>query len=157
MTLQGVLAFVHVVGVVLWLGGGFAAMVAAIAARRESPAARAGVFRALGLVHAWLVGPGALLTVASGLALVMVFVSADQGERLGLPAISVMMGAGLVAGLLALFVGLPTSQKLAALAVADDEGRFPPAFERLRTRLAIVSSVAGMLALVALYFGVVGA
>jgi hypothetical protein len=67
------------------------------------------------------------------------------------------MGTGLVAGLLALFVGLPTAQKVAALAVVDEQGNFPPAFERLRSRLAVVSSVTGVLALVALYFGVVGA
>ena len=157
MTLRGLLAVLHVVGAVLWLGGGVAAMVAARTAQRESPAARAAVFRALGRVHAWVIGPGALLTVASGLLLVMVYMSADLGERLSLPSTSLMMGLGLVAGVLALLVGVPTAQKMAALAVADEQGNFPPAFERLRVRLAIVSSVAGVLALVALYFGVVGA
>lgn len=156
MTLRGLLAFLHVVGVALWVGGGVAAMVAGLAARREEPTARAGVFRVLARIHVWVIAPGALLVVGTGLALVGVFVQQGLGARLGDPSLSVMMGAGLLGGLLVLFIGLPAAQKMAGLAVADEEGRLPPAVHRFRARLAAVSSVAGVLALIALYFGVVG-
>lgn len=156
MTLRGLLTVLHVLGMTLWIGGSLAAMTAAIAARREPVPVRAGVFRVLGRVHVWVVAPGALLTVASGLLLVVVFMRRGMGALLGEASLSIMMGAGLLAGLLVLFIGLPTAQKVAALAVPDEAGNLPPAFHRFRARLTVVSSVAGVLALLSLYFGVVG-
>lgn len=156
MTLRGLLTVMHVIGMTLWIGGALAAMVAAITAKREPVTIRAGVFRVLGRVHVWVVAPGALLTVASGLLLVVVFMRRGMGAMLGAAPLSIMMGAGLVAGLLVLFIGLPAAQKAAALAVPDEAGNLPPAFHRFRSRLTVVSSVAGVLALIALWFGVVG-
>jgi hypothetical protein len=49
-----------------------------------------------------------------------------------------------------LLVGLPAAIKLGGLAVVNDQGEVPPAFEMFRRRQAIVSSIAGVLALIAL-------
>lgn len=155
--MRPLLAFLHVFGSALWIGGALAAMVVSIAARREQAGVRAGVFRMLARVHTWVIAPGALVSVATGLALVMVFMSRGLGDRLGVPSISAMMGAGLLGGLLVLFFGLPAAHKLGAAAVPDEQGNLPPVVDRLRRRLAVVSSIAGVLALVALWFGVVGA
>lgn len=155
--MRSLLAVLHVFGSALWIGGAFAAMIVSIAARREQASVQAGIFRILARVYAWVIAPGALVAVGTGLALVMMFMTRGLEERLGAPAMSVMMGAGLLGGLLVLFFGLPTAQKIAAAAVPDEQGGLPPIVDRLRRRLAIVSSIAGVLALVALWFGVVGA
>ncbi len=148
------LRFLHVVGIVLWLGGAVAAMALSMFSRSETAPVRAGVFRLLGRLHALVVAPGVLLTIASGLAIMMMLATAGHGTRLGQPEISAMMALGLVAGLVALFGAFPASQKAAVLADVSESGEPPEAFHRFRRRVAISSSIAGVLAVAALYFGV---
>lgn len=146
------LRFVHMLGVVLWIGGGIAAMIAAMGARKEDPLVRAGAFRLIGRIHAVVIAPGALLTVIAGIVLVTML----PGMGASIPGVAAMEGIGLIAALVALFAGLPTSQKLTGLAMSGDaQGNLPPAFEKMRKRLAWIQSIGGTLALIALYFGVV--
>lgn len=127
-----------------------AAMALAILSRGEAPPVRAGVYRLLGRVQATLIAPGALLTVLSGLWLTMSLVRSGMGAALGRPGLATMQGAGLVAALLVLLISLPTAGQLARAAVPDESGQLPPAFERLRKRQALISSIAGALAILAL-------
>jgi hypothetical protein len=52
--------------------------------------------------------------------------------------------------LLTLFISVPTASKLGRL---DPSGKAGPYFDELRTRQKLVSTIAGTLALVALYAG----
>ncbi len=142
--------FVHLLGFTMWLGGGFAAMIAGIASKREDRAGLGAVVRSQAAMHKMVIAPGALLTVLSGLILTF-SVSARMGELTGfsLPLV-VMQGAGLVGALVALMVALPTSAKLARL---DPSGPGAAYFDELRQRQKLVSSIAGALALVALVAG----
>lgn len=147
--------FVHYLGFTLWLGGGLGAMVLAIASRGESPFVRAAVHRLLAAVHSMVIGLGALLTVASGLILTMDLMSGGNSDLVAAPRIWIMQGAGLIGGLLVLFVGLPAALKLGGISIADAAGELPPAFQRYRKRNAVANAVGGTLALIALFSAVV--
>ena len=58
--------FLHLLGVALWMGGGFSAMALAIAAKQEPRPALATVTRLQWAIARLLIFPGALLTVVSG-------------------------------------------------------------------------------------------
>ena len=142
--------FLHLLGFTMWLGGGLAAMVAGIAAKREDRAGLGAVARAQAAVYKTIIGPGALLVVLSGLILTF-SVSARMGELVGFNVwLVVMQGAGLVGALIVLLIGLPTAAKLARV---DPEGQGAAFFDELRQRQRIVGSVAGTLALLALVAG----
>jgi hypothetical protein len=142
--------FVHLLGFTLWIGGGLAAMVAGIAAKREDRAGIGAVVRSQVAVQKALIAPGALLVVLSGLILTF-SVSGRTGELTGfnLPLV-VMQGAGLVGALLTLMVGLPTAARLGRL---DPTGQGAAYFDELRQRQKVVSAIAGTLALAALVAG----
>lgn len=142
--------FLHLLGFTMWLGGGLAAMVAGIAAKREDRAGLGAVARAQAAVYKTIIGPGALLVVLSGLILTF-SASARMGELVGFNVwLVVMQGAGLVGALIVLLIGLPTAAKLARV---DPEGQGAAFFDELRQRQRIVGSVAGTLALLALVAG----
>ncbi|NIM52161.1 MAG: DUF2269 family protein [Gemmatimonadales bacterium] len=143
--------FIHLLGSALWIGGGIAAMVIAIGVRGEVAEVRAGVFRLLARVHTMVIGLGALLAVASGVLLTMSLTTSDTGESMQEPRMWVMQVSGLLGGLTVLFVGLPTAVRMGGLAVTSESGELPPAFETYRKRQAVVSSVAGVLAIIALF------
>ncbi len=144
--------FLHLLGFTLWIGGGWASMFAGIGARREERGALGPVVRAQAAVHRMVIGPGALLTVLSGLILTFsVGGRGGDGELVGFsPWLVVMQGAGLVGALLTLFISLPTAAKLARL---DPTGEGAAYFDELRQRQRVVASIAGTLGLVALVAG----
>ena len=142
--------FLHLLGFTMWLGGGFAVMVAGIAAKREDRAGLGAVARAQAAIYKAIIGPGALLVVFSGLILTFT-ASARMGELAGFNVwLVIMQGAGLVGALIVLLIGLPTAAKLARL---DPVGPGAAFFDELRQRQRIVGSVSGTLALVALVAG----
>jgi len=147
---MGFARFLHMLGQCLWIGGGIAAMTLAISARAEHPNLRAAVYRLLGQVHAVVIAPGAVLTVLTGIWLTMGLARVGRTDELGQAGLATMQGAGLIAGILVLFVALPTANRLARVSVPDEKGQFSPAFERFRKRQMMVSSVAGVLAVLAL-------
>jgi hypothetical protein len=139
----------HLLGFTMWLGGGLASMVAGIATRREGRAELSGVIRAQTAVQKILIAPGALLTVLSGLILTFE-VSARPGF-VGFNAwLMVMQGAGILAALITLLVGLPTASRLGRL---DPTGPHAGYVDELRQRQRIVASVSGTLGLLALVAG----
>ncbi|MGH7629592.1 MAG: DUF2269 family protein [Gemmatimonadales bacterium] len=141
--------FLHLLGFTMWLGGGLSTMFAGIAAKGEARQALGVVVRTQAAVQRVLVGPGALLTVLSGLMLTL-SVSDRFPETGGVGLwLMVMQVAGLVAGLLTLFITIPTSARLARL----DPETHAAAFDELRKRIRLVASISGSLGLIALLAG----
>ena len=142
--------FLHLLGFTLWLGGGFASMVAGIAAKREDRQGLGAVVRAQGALQRMIIAPGALITVLSGLLLTF-SVTGRTGDLVGFSFwLVVMQGAGVVGALVTLLVGLPTASRLARLDPAGANAAF---FDELRQRQRVVASIAGALALIALVAG----
>ena len=139
--------FLHLLGFVLWMGGGIASMFAGIAAKSEDRAGLGAVARAQSAVQRIVIGPGALLTVLSGLMLTF----ALGGMAGGSVWLMVMQGAGLVGALLTLFVAVPTASRLARLDPTGPEAAY---CDELRDRQKVVGMVWGVLALLALVAGV---
>jgi hypothetical protein len=142
--------FLHILGFTLWIGGALAAMVAGLASRREDRAGLGAVVRTQAAVQKVVVAPGALLSVLSGLMLTFSVTSLRGGEAGFNFWLVLMQGAGLVAALVVLMVGLPTAAKLPRL---DPDGPGAAYFDELRQRQRVVGSVAGLLALAALVGG----
>jgi hypothetical protein len=142
--------FLHLLGFTMWLGGSLAAMVAAVAARREERAGLGAVVRAQTSIQKVIVAPGALLTVLSGLILTF-SVAGRNGELVGFSIwLVIMQGAGIIAALLTLLITLPTASKLARL---DPAGPHAAYFDELRQRHRVVASISGLLGLLALLAG----
>ena len=145
--MRSLLLFAHLLGFVLWMGGGFAGMSVGIAMRsahRNELALLAGLQARL---HRGLVLPGCLLTVLSGLLLTLrLYGGAVSAAGFPIP-LMVMQGTGLVAAGIVLGVSLPTLSRLARL---DPTGEQAPLFAALQKRGALAGSLAGMLALAAL-------
>ncbi|MFQ5705102.1 MAG: hypothetical protein ACE5HT_13920 [Gemmatimonadales bacterium] len=153
---MNVIRFIHFLGMSLWIGGGMAAMIMAVTSRGESVEIRAGVFRLLARVQSSAIGLGALLTLGSGILLTMRLMGTQGADAvMAAPRIWVMQSAGLIAGLLILLVSVPTAIKMRMLATPTQNGELLPEFERYRKRQAVVSSVAGVLALIALFAGAI--
>jgi len=138
--------FIHVLGVVLWLGAGMASMVTRVAGRREAPESVGVITRIQAAITTRLIGPGAFLVVISGVVLT---VWRYPGTAMATASrwLFVMQGAGFVGALLVLLIQVPTAVKLARTPALGDTA---PLFLQLRKRQAIISSIAGALALVAL-------
>lgn len=146
--------FLHVIGIALWLGAGAVALLFASAARQDTPMRLPRVLL-LGRIYSLLVAPGAMLATASGIALTMMAASGGDGGRLGEPALAAMQTLGLLAGILEIVVGFPTSQRLAGAGVAAMDGAAWSG-ERLRSRLVIVLSITLTLVVVSTYLGLLG-
>ncbi len=145
--------FLHLLGFVMWLGGGLAGMVIGIRGRREDRAHAAAIARLQAALHKVLISPGAVLTVLSGLVLTFkVYPGADNAlAEVGANHwLILMQAAGLIAALLTLLIGLPTVSRLARIEPTGDTAAL---FDELRQRNALVSSISGTLGLVALIAG----
>ena len=139
----------HLLGFTMWIGGALAVMVAGIAARREDRTALGAIVRSQSLIYRVIVGPGALMTVLAGILLTF----RNSGTRFAGADLwlIIMQAAGVFAGLLTLFISLPTASKLGRL---DPSGKAGPYFDELRSRQKLVSTVSGVLALLALVAGI---
>jgi hypothetical protein len=140
------LRFLHYLGFALWMGGGWTTMALLIRSRKDTPATRAGLFRIIPAASGVMAG-GAALTVLSGVGLAVHLSRLGLGARLSEPGVIVMQSCGVFAAVMTLALGAPTARKLSRLAATEP---LPPEFERLRKRQAAVSSVAGVLGLLAL-------
>jgi hypothetical protein len=138
--------FLHLLGFVMWLGGGLASMFAGIAAKSESRSGLGAVVRAQSAIQRTIIAPGALLTALSGLMLTF----ALAGMASANVWLMVMQGAGLVAALLTLFVALPTATRLSRV---DPSGEQAAYFDELRKRQKVVGMIWGALGLLALVGG----
>ena len=125
------------------------ALIASSAAAEPGPV-KAGAYRIVARLHAAVIGLGALLVLGTGVVLTMALDSSGLGDLMREPKLWVMILAGIAAGVVVLFMGLPTATRLGALSVASEKGDLPPAFEVYRKRLATVSTTSVLLAIAAL-------
>lgn len=137
--------FLHFLGFTMWLGGALASMVGAVAAKREDRSGLGAIVRSQGAIHRALIGPGALLTVFSGL--ILTFSIKGIGAN---PWLMLMQGTGLVGALLVLLIAVPTAAKLSRL---DPAGQTAGYFDELRQRQRVIGSIAGVLGLISLIAG----
>lgn len=150
-----VVRFLHFLGTALWIGGALVAIMLAIKAQGESADVRTSVARMLTQVHTLVIGMGALLTVGTGVAWIMMLVQGGDSGATPTPGVWIMQAAGLMGGALVLLVAIPAAVKMGGLAVLTDDGRTLPAFDYYHRRLIRVSSVALALAAISLFTGVV--
>jgi hypothetical protein len=139
---------VHVLGVILWLGGGLAAMVLGVTAKQFDPGQRLAAYRLTSAIQRILLGPGAAAVVLSGVALASPFMK--EGTVPGW--LMLMMTSGILGALIAIGITVPTAARLGRLQV-DPRGELPMSFPGLRKRLIIAGSVSGGLGLLALVAG----
>jgi hypothetical protein len=151
--MQGFWVLVHVLGFTLWIGGGLATMVAGVAAKNFAPGDRLKAYKLIGVIQRLLVGPGAAAVVFSGVIMILTGPYMHSGEP---PAawLNIMMGAGIVGGLVALIVSVPTASRLSHLELQG--GALPPTFAALRKRQVLAATIAGSLALLALFAATLG-
>ena len=142
--------FTHVLGFTMWIGGELAGMMVAYGARDEPAQVRAGAFRLISRLYTVVIGFGALVVLGTGVLLTMSLDSGGLGDLMREPRLWVMILAGIAAGLLVLFVGLPTASRMGALAVASKQGELPSGFEVYRKRQSVISKLSVGLAVTAL-------
>jgi hypothetical protein len=144
--------FAHLLGFVLWLGGGLAAMMLGLYLR-QAPRDQLGQgVRHLAVLYQRLVLPGSVLTTASGLVLTMIIFGGPGAMGTVSHALMTMQGAGLLGALLTLLVLVPNAGRLTRL----DPVSQAPQFDALRRRQATLGMVSGLLAMVALIAGALG-
>ena len=145
--MTAVWAFLHEVGFLLWIGGSLAAIVVLGGLSRLDPPGLDGVTRVLVALHRWLLGPGVLITTASGLFLAFGMYRIEGVAEGGLSAsgtwVLVMIVSGLLAAVVAIMAVLPDASHLARLDPAVDEGRVQRALlQRLRRRTWLMTALA---------------
>jgi hypothetical protein len=145
--------FVHFLGLTLWIGGAISAFVVVRSIQAQSVSYRIVTWSVLARIHSMVIAPGAILTVFSGLLLTVRMTNAVAVPMS--TGLVVMQVAGVLAAMVALFVGLPTANQLVPFSRMGDQDVIPPEAARLVRRQAVASSLSGMLALTALFFGVV--
>jgi hypothetical protein len=126
--MRGLWLFLHISGIVMWLGAGMASMIAR-----------------------GLILPGSFAAWFSGFALAGPMMA--NGGMAGLPQwVHIMMGAGTLGAVLVWFVSVPTASKLGRLEL-DARGELPESFPRLRKRQVIGASIAGGMGILAVIAG----
>lgn len=142
----------HLIGFTAWMGGLLAVLAIGSAARREDAALLGVVARLQSGVYRLLVGPGAMLTVVSGMILTLQLYNEATAVGLGAPLMT-MQGLGLLAGLVSLIVSVPTASRLARL---EPVGPSAALFAQLAQRLRTADLATLVLSVIALVAGAVG-
>lgn len=155
MDMRGLLLFLHLLGLALWLGVTLTVALFSVRARRAGePGVTAFVYRA---ARGLLRGPGLvgmLLTVVSGFGLVGVVPGYEYFQPSPNHWLFQMQVLGTIALLLALLVQLPDAERLARAAEASAAaGEDSAAFVRFRRRNAVVGSIIGVLLIVSIFMG----
>lgn len=156
MTLQGLLSFVHVLGVVLWMGAAVTLpFVTGRAARADDPGVTAFAYRINARLMTTLGLGGMLLTLVGG-----VWLTAEMPYEFFRPFPNHWLFQMQVLGIASVLVGalyqVPLSRRLAREAQRSVEaGGETEDFARYRKRYAIVGSVVGVVLLVVLVMATV--
>ena len=145
--MRGLWLLVHYLGFILWLGGGLAAMIAGVTAKRFAPAERLAAYRLTSAIQRGLVMPGAIGVVLSGFVLLQPYMRADAMSGGWLHT---MLGAGTLGALIAIFGSVPIAARMGRLQL-DPRGELPESFVHLRRKQIWVATIAGGLGLVALF------
>ena len=148
--MRGFWLLVHMLGTILWLGGGIATMVLGIAAKHFAPEVRLAAYRLTSAIQRILLGPGAAAVALSGIPLSMPYMK--EGVVPGW--LMLMMTTGILGALIAIGVTVPAAARLGRLDV-DPRGELPESFAGLRRRLVWTGSISGGLGLLALAAGTI--
>ena len=151
--MRGFWLLVHFLGFTLWLGGGIATMIAGVKAKTFAPAERLKAYKLIAAVQGLLVGPGAAAVVISGVVLLLNGPYMHSGDVPGW--LTIMMAAGILGGIAAVTISVPTAGRLGRLEVGP-RGELPEAFAGLRKRQVMAATIAGSLGLIALFAGTLG-
>jgi uncharacterized membrane protein len=144
--------FLHLLGGVLWIGGGLAAMFVSLAAKKMGRPEQGIAARLVAAVYARMIAPGAGIIVLSGLFLTMTYMGAmnrGEAEMTISPWVMAMQGLGLVGAAIIFAVALPAVNTLARL---DPVGQ-AELFDRLRTKQRMAGMIATTCAFVSLLAG----
>ncbi|MBV9120600.1 MAG: DUF2269 family protein [Chloroflexi bacterium] len=135
-----ILLFVHLLGVVLWVGSFITYPLWTSAAKRRGTEATAFAYQALVRVDSFVTLPGAVLALVGGIGLVGVTPSFQRSQPIWLVFMEVI---GIILFLGAVAVFSRRQRQLAHLAAAGDQD----AFKVLDRQHAITASIAGVLML----------
>jgi hypothetical protein len=137
----------HLLGFVLWMGGGFSAIAVGFMMQKSPRHELAGLARVQESLQRALILPGCMLAVVSGLILTLSLYGSAT-SAVGFPrSLMIMQGTGLVAAAVVLTVQLPTMTRLSRL---DPVGEYGPLFDSLRGRARTAGMLSLILGLVAL-------
>lgn len=146
--MTGLWRTLHYLSFVAWIGGALAAMLAGLTMRRLDRGLWGGVAEVQGAIYRAMVGPGAMVNIATGLLLTFKLygqMSGQVGSWMG-----TMQATGMLAALVTLLGSMPAAGRLSRL---EPLGETAAAFDAARQRLAVTGSIAGTLALLALLAG----
>ncbi|HLQ35440.1 MAG TPA: DUF2269 family protein [Chloroflexota bacterium] len=135
-----ILLFVHLLGVVLWVGSFITYPFWTRAAKRRGGEAVAFAYQSLVRINTFVTIPGYWLATAGGIGLIVVSPQYHGVQPIWLVFMEV---AGIVLFLLALVMFDRRQRQLARLAAGDDQA----AFKAIDRQHAITASVAGVLML----------
>lgn len=140
--------FIHLLGMVMWLGGALGVMAVGMASRSE-PRENYGVaMRMLASIYRAIILPGSLATVVSGLALTLLMYGGPGALGAASHWLMMMQGTGLLAALITLLVLVPTAIRLLRVDPVNQSVQFD-ALRKKQVRLGMVSGLLGLLALLA--------
>lgn len=139
---------VHFLAFVAWLGGGLGVMMAGITMNRLDRSLWGGVADVQSALYRFLVAPGSILTVLSGVVLTLRMYGALSGQT---PQwLGMMQGMGVLGALVTLLGAMPAAAKLARLEPLGESAR---AFDAARSRLRVTGMIGGICSFLALVAG----
>ena len=146
------LLFAHVTSFAIWLGVSLTFMVWGPAVKGASVEVWAHSWMTLSRLQRSWVAPSCLIATLTGIVLTLQLVQRQSGtESLNLMAMQLL---GLASALLTLAIATPLASRMGTLAARSlEKGARDPMAEMVRGRLALVGSIAGVLLLLAIYFG----
>lgn len=148
--MRAILLFGHLLGFVLWIGSGLAAMHLGKAIEKAGREEVGLLLGLMGRMQRAMLLPGVVLTVTTGLLLTLNLYGGAISAA-GYPvSLMVMQGAGLAGAVVAIGVTIPATARLARL---DPQGPQAAVFASLRKRASISGMLTGVLAMVALVAG----
>lgn len=144
--------FLHLLGAVMWIGGGLAAMFVSLAGRNLPRPDQGKLAHLVREVYAKMIAPGAGISVFSGLFLTMTYMgSMNRGEaEMSIsPWIMVMQGLGILGAAILFVMAIPAVNKLTRVDPVAQEA----AFDHLRRRQRLAGMIATTCAFVGLLAG----
>ena len=146
--MSNVWRLVHYFAFVAWLGGGLGVLWAGLVMKRLDRSLWGGIADVQAALYRALVGPGSILTVASGVVLTFRMYGALSGQSH--PWLGMMQGMGFLGALITLLGAMPAAAKLSRL---EPLGETAAAFDAARNRLWITGLLGGICSFLALVAG----
>ncbi|MBK6493766.1 MAG: hypothetical protein IPO52_09205 [Gemmatimonadetes bacterium] len=138
----------HFVSFVMWIGGAMGVMVAGAVMKRLERSLWGGVADVQAGIYRYLIGPGSIIAVVSGLILTLRMYN-GMSVQVG-PWLGMMQGFGLLGALVTLLGAMPAAAKLTRL---EAVGETAPAFDAARKRMVLAGMIGGTMSALALIAG----